>query len=65
MTDKTIKIGKRQFYNVLALSKMLLIPACTVRKYLRKGRLEGLKIGRRWLVSVENLDRFLDGEGDK
>ena len=61
----SIKIGKKQFYNVEALSKMLFIPVETVRLYIRRGRIKGLKIGKRWLVSVENLDKFLSGEGDK
>jgi len=60
-----IKIGKKQFYNVEMVSKMLFIPVETVRLYLRRGRIRGLKIGKRWLVSIENLDKFLSGEGDK
>jgi len=65
MTDKTIKIGKRQFYNVEALSGMLFIPVDTVRKYIRKGKIESIKVGKRYLISVENLDKFLSGEGNK
>jgi len=37
----------------------------TVRLYIRRGRIKGLKIGKRWLVSMESLDKFLSGEGDK
>ena len=65
MTTKTIKIGKRGFYNVETLAKMLFIPADTIRLYIRRGRIKALKIGKRYLVSVENLDKFLSGEGDK
>jgi len=61
----SIKIGKRQFYNVEALAEMLFIPVETVRLYIRRGRIKGLKIGKRWLVSMESLDKFLSGEGDK
>jgi excisionase family DNA binding protein len=57
----SIKIGKKQFYNVEALSKMLFIPVETVRLYIRRGRIKGLKIGKRYLVSEENLQSFLDG----
>jgi excisionase family DNA binding protein len=60
-----IKIGKRQFYNVETLAKMLFIPVETVRLYIRRGRIGALKIGKRYLVSEENLQKFLDGEGDK
>jgi len=65
MTDKTIKIGKRQFYNVETLSGMLFIPVDTVRKYIREGKIESIKVGKRYLVSVENLEKFLSGEGNK
>jgi excisionase family DNA binding protein len=65
MPNKTIKLGKKQFYNVEALSKMLFIPVDTVRKYIREGKIKSIKVGKRYLVSVENLDKFLSGEGDK
>jgi len=58
----TVKIGKKQFYNVEALSKMLKIPPETVRKYINRGRLKAIKIGKRYLVSEENLQKFLDGD---
>ena len=64
-TIKTIKIGRKQFYNVEALSQMLNIPVETVRAYIRRNRLKAIKVGKRYLVSVENLDKFLSGEGDK
>ncbi len=65
MNTKTIKIGKKKFYNVEALSKMLSIPVETVRAYIRRNRLKAIKIGKRYLVSEENLQKFLDGEDDK
>ncbi|MBA7555299.1 hypothetical protein ES705_47957 [subsurface metagenome] len=65
MPIKTIKIVDKQFYNVEALSKMLFIPVDTVRKYIRKGKIKAIKIGRYYLVSEENLQKFLDGEGNK
>ena len=65
MPNKIIKIGRKQFYNVEALAKMLKIPAETVRKYISRGRLKAIKIGKFYMVSEENLQKFLDGEGDK
>ncbi|MBA7587128.1 hypothetical protein ES708_29145 [subsurface metagenome] len=62
---KTIKIADKQFYNVEALSEMLFIPVDTVRKYIREGKIKAIKIGRYYLVSEENLQKFLDGEGNK
>lgn len=57
-----IKIGRKKFYNVEALAKMLSIPVQTVRLYIRRGRIKALKIGRRYLVSEEALEAFLDGK---
>ena len=65
MPTKTIKIADKQFYNVEALSKMLFIPVDTVRKYIRKGRIKAIRIGKYYLVSEENLQKFLDGESNK
>ncbi len=65
MNTKTIKIGKKQFYNVEALSGMLFIPVDTVRKYIRESKIKAIRVGKHYLVSVENLDKFLSGEGDK
>ncbi len=62
---QTIKIGRKQFYNVEALSQMLNIPVETVRAYIRRDRLKAIKVGKRYLVSVENLDKFLSGEDNK
>jgi len=62
MPNKTIKIGRKQFYNVEALSGMFNIPVDTVRKYIRQGRVKAIKIGKRYLVSEENLQKFLDGD---
>ncbi len=61
----TIKIGRKKFYNVEALAKMLFVPVQTVRLYIRRGRIKALKVGRRYLVSEEALEAFLNGEGDK
>jgi len=44
---------------------MLFIPVDTVRKYIRKGRIKAIKIGKYYLVSEENLQKFLDGEGSE
>lgn len=57
-----IKIGKKSFYLVDDLVKILPITSLTIRKYLRKGKIKGRKIGRLWYVSEENLGAFLEGD---
>jgi excisionase family DNA binding protein len=63
--DMPIKIGRKKFYNVETLAKMLFVPVQTVRLYIRRGRIKALKVGRRYLISEEALEAFLNGEGDK
>jgi excisionase family DNA binding protein len=31
----------------------------TIRRYLREGRLQGIRLGTRWLISDADLQRFL------
>lgn len=57
-----IKIGKKSFYLVDDLVKILPITSLTIREYLRKGKIKGRKIGRLWYVSEENLGAFLEGD---
>jgi len=59
---KTVKIGKKQFYNVETLSEMLNIPVGTVRAYIRRKRIKAILIGKKYMVSEENLQKFLDGD---
>lgn len=54
-------IKGKQYYGVKALSQILGIRIFGIRDYLRKGKIKGIKIGRHWMVSEENLDRFLNG----
>jgi len=58
----TIRIGKKRFYLVDDLVKILPITALTIRGYLRKGRIKGQKMGKLWYVSKENLEAFLEGD---
>jgi predicted site-specific integrase-resolvase len=58
----TIRIGKKRYYLVEDLVKILPINALTIRGYLRKGRIKGRKMGKLWYVSKENLEAFLEGD---
>ena len=57
-----IRIGKKRFYLVDDLVKILPITSLTISEYLRKGKIKGRKIGRLWYVSEGNLEAFLDGD---
>lgn len=57
------KIKDIHFYQVEDLVKILGLCKLTVRKYLRTGRIKGaIRVGRRYYISVENLNRFLKGD---
>ena len=60
-----IKIGKKRFYIVTDLEKILPITGLTIREYLRKGKIKGQKIGKLWYVSKENLEAFLEGDRER
>ena len=49
-----------KFYSVEDLSEILGITNYAVRDNLRKSKIPGVKVGRRWYVSQKNLDSFLN-----
>ena len=54
-------VGKK-VYKISELVYMLQCSESTIRKYITSGRLAGQKVGDNWLVTGENLDKFLNGE---
>ncbi len=51
-----------KLYEVEDLVKMLKLSRVSVQAYLRTGRMKGVKIGKRWHVTGENLRTFLSGD---
>jgi hypothetical protein len=51
-----------KLYEVEDLVKMLKLSRVSVQAYLRTGRMKGVKIGKRWHVTDENLKSFLSGD---
>ena len=45
------------------VAEYLRIPLSTVRKYLREGRLRGVKIGKHWRVRERDVEALLDPLG--
>ncbi|MFQ6673413.1 MAG: helix-turn-helix domain-containing protein [Fidelibacterota bacterium] len=52
-------VGVR-FYFVEEIARELGLNEKTVRRYLKSGKLEGLKLGKRWLVSERAFHHFLN-----
>jgi len=50
----------KRFYDVEELVGILKASSFTVREYLKTGKLKGRKIAKRWLVSEEELEDFLE-----
>jgi excisionase family DNA binding protein len=52
-------------YTVEEASQVMKIPVETLRKYLRQGKLEGSKAGRKWLISEDNIRDFLKDNSNR
>jgi len=61
--DMPIKFSEKELYSVKELERILPITPLTIREYIRKGKIEGSKIGKNWYVKKQDLEAFLEGEG--
>jgi len=50
-----------KYYFVEEISTELGLHEKTIRRYLNSGKLEGLKLGKRWLISERALFEFFNG----
>jgi|AntAceMinimDraft_18_1070375.scaffolds.fasta_scaffold08975_2 excisionase family DNA binding protein len=50
-----------KFYTVTETAKLLRVGPQTVRKYVRQGKLKGIKIGRPILISEGDISKALEG----
>ena len=57
----SIKIRGEKYYLVEDLVNILPLTKNTIRKYIRKGRIRGQKLGKLFYVSNSDLRAFLDG----
>lgn len=53
------KIGNIDYYGVSSVSDILKIDPITVRSYIKKDYIRGIKIGANWYISGENLEYFI------
>ncbi len=54
------KVAGHKVYTLEELSGQLGIHVGTMRRYVRNGRIVAQKIGKRYLVTQENIDRFVN-----
>ena len=55
-------INNKKMYDVNEVSQMTTVSVRTVEKYLRSGKMHGVKIRGHWLVSETSINDFLDGK---
>lgn len=48
-----------KFYYVEEIARELRLNEKTVRRYIKSGRMDGLKLGKRWLISERAFRDFL------
>ncbi|MBA7479553.1 hypothetical protein ES707_14987 [subsurface metagenome] len=60
-----MKLGNKELYTIKELEKTLPLTRLTICEYLRKGKLKGHKIGRKWYVNKEDLEAFIDSGNQK
>ena len=55
-------INGKKMFDVYEVSQMTTVAVRTVEKYLRSGKMHGVKIRGHWLVSETSVNDFLDGK---
>lgn len=56
------QLGDTKLYSITDLSQSLSLKERTIREWFYRGRLKGVKLGKEWYISEENLKRFLNAE---
>ena len=56
------RLANLRLYTLTELEPILGVTHRTMQEYIKQGRLKGVKIGGRWKVSEDNLQKFLNGE---
>jgi len=58
-----VKIGNVKAYTLEEVTKILKVNIRTLRTYIKKGKLKGVKMGRQVYIAEKNLEKFLLGGG--
>ncbi len=58
-----IRIDETIAYDVQEMSEKLNLSPDTIRTYCKTGKLRAQKVGQRWFVTSEVLQKWLRGEG--
>jgi excisionase family DNA binding protein len=61
---KIVEEDKKLFFTVLETSTMLGISEKTLTRHIRKGLLEANKPGKNYVISKENINKYLNPNND-
>jgi excisionase family DNA binding protein len=56
------EIMGRKFYQVEEVAEIMGLLPRTIRIYINRGKISATKIGKRWQMTEEQLNNFLNGE---
>lgn len=62
MEENARRLGNIHLYTLTELEPILGVTHRTLQNYIRNGRLKGVKLGGKWKISEENLQRLISGE---
>ena len=51
-----------KLYTLKDVAELLKVTQRTLLTYLKEGKLKGQKIGGKWIISEENLHKFINGD---
>ena len=60
--DRTKQIEDFTLYTLTELEPILGVTHRTLLTYIKSGKLKAIKIGGKWKVSKDNLQKFVNGE---
>lgn len=58
------EIDNKRFYSTKEVAEMLKLDINTVRIFLREGKLDGVKVARKWFISEKSIKKLLKIEDD-
>lgn len=56
------RLDEIRLYTLTELEPVLGVTHRTLQSYIKDGRLKGVKLGGKWKVTEESLQKFLNGE---
>jgi len=57
----SIDLNGLTLFNVEELATKLDVNENTIRQYLKAGKLQGRKLGKKWFISTDNLRAYFNG----